>query len=92
VLLGFPSERKNELQQLVFLCFHWFYAKKQGLRIISGAPAFPVLPAEQLDIGIDGFPDDADGGGTVLEIKELQADGGKRLKAADYLRGHPVAL
>ena len=32
------------------------------------------------------------GGGTVLEIKELQADGGKRLKAADYLRGHPIPL
>ena len=32
------------------------------------------------------------GGGTVLEIKELQADGGKRMKAADYLRGHPVPV
>ena len=32
------------------------------------------------------------GGGTVLEILELQADGGKRMKAADYLRGHPVPV
>lgn len=32
------------------------------------------------------------GGGTVLEILELQADGGKRMKAADYLRGHPIAV
>ena len=32
------------------------------------------------------------GGGTVLEIKELQADGGKRMKAADYLRGHPIPV
>ena len=32
------------------------------------------------------------GEGTVLEIKELQADGGKRMKAADYLRGHPIPV
>lgn len=30
------------------------------------------------------------GGGTVLQINELQADGGKRMKAPDYLRGHPI--
>lgn len=32
------------------------------------------------------------GGGTVLQINELQADGGKRMKAADYLRGHPIPV
>ena len=32
------------------------------------------------------------GGGTVLQINELQADGGKRLMAADYLRGHPIPV
>ncbi len=32
------------------------------------------------------------GNGTVLQINELQADGGKRLKAADYLRGHPIPV
>ena len=32
------------------------------------------------------------GGGTVLRIDELQADGGKRMKAADYLRGHPIPV
>ena len=32
------------------------------------------------------------GAGTVLQINELQADGGKRLKAADYLRGHPIPV
>lgn len=31
------------------------------------------------------------GGGTLLCISELQPDGGKRMKAADYLRGHPIA-
>ena len=32
------------------------------------------------------------GGGTVLRIDELQADGGKRMKSADYLRGHPISV
>ena len=32
------------------------------------------------------------GGGTVLRIDRLQADGGKRLAAADYLRGHPIPV
>ena len=31
-------------------------------------------------------------GGTALRILELQPDGGKRMKAADYLRGHPLEL
>ncbi|MCI2106299.1 MAG: methionyl-tRNA formyltransferase [Intestinimonas sp.] len=30
------------------------------------------------------------GADTALRINELQADGGKRMKAADYLRGHPI--
>ncbi len=30
------------------------------------------------------------GGDTALRILELQPDGGKRMRAADYLRGHPV--
>lgn len=32
------------------------------------------------------------GEGTVLRINELQAAGGKRMKATDYLRGHPIPL
>ena len=31
------------------------------------------------------------GGGKTVVITELQAAGGKRMKAADYLRGHPLA-
>ena len=30
------------------------------------------------------------GGGTVLEIRTLQAEGGKRMAAPDYFRGHPL--
>lgn len=32
------------------------------------------------------------GDGTVLRIGELQADGGRRMSAADYLRGHPITV
>lgn len=32
------------------------------------------------------------GGGEVLVITVLQADGGKRMAAPDYFRGHPIAL
>lgn len=32
------------------------------------------------------------GDGRSLFITELQADGGKRMKAADYLRGHPLKI
>ena len=30
------------------------------------------------------------GGGDVLVITVLQADGGKRMSAPDYFRGHPI--
>ena len=30
------------------------------------------------------------GDGTALRVDELQAEGGKRMRAADYLRGHPI--
>ena len=32
------------------------------------------------------------GGGAVLRIAELQAEGGKRMRAADYFRGHPITI
>ncbi len=32
------------------------------------------------------------GGGSVVTILELQAEGGKRMRAADYLRGHPMTV
>ena len=32
------------------------------------------------------------GDGRLLRILELQAEGGKRMAAADYLRGHPVQV
>ncbi len=32
------------------------------------------------------------GDGKLLEIRQLQAEGGKRMAAPDYFRGHPLAL
>ena len=32
------------------------------------------------------------GGGTALRIEQLQRPGGKRLSAADFLRGMPIPL
>ena len=32
------------------------------------------------------------GGGAVLVVRELQAEGGKRMAAADYFRGHPIEI
>ena len=34
----------------------------------------------------------AAGEGTSVRITELQADGGRRMSAGDYLRGHPIQL
>lgn len=50
-----------------------------------------AAPGTILEAGGDGIFV-ACGGGTVLRIDELQADGGKRMKAADYLRGHPITV
>lgn len=30
--------------------------------------------------------------GSVLVVRELQAEGGKRMAAADYFRGHPIEI
>jgi methionyl-tRNA formyltransferase len=32
------------------------------------------------------------GGGNVLLVEEIQAQGGKRMRCADYLRGHPIEI
>lgn len=48
-------------------------------------------PGTVLAAGKQGI-DVACGEGTVLRITELQAPGKKRMKAADYLRGHPISI
>ena len=32
------------------------------------------------------------GGGHVMLVEEIQAQGGKRMRCADYLRGHPITM
>lgn len=32
------------------------------------------------------------GGGKVILVEEVQAQGGKRMRCADYLRGHPITI
>ena len=48
-------------------------------------------PGTILSAGKEGIAV-ACGDGRSLVITELQADGGKRMAAADYLRGHPIQL
>ena len=50
-----------------------------------------AAPGTILEAGKEGIQV-ACGGGTVLRIDELQPDGGKRMRAADYLRGHPIPV
>ncbi len=45
-----------------------------------------ILSADKAGIAV------ACGDGRSIVITQLQADGGKRMAAADYLRGHPIAL
>ncbi len=48
-----------------------------------------AAPGTVLAAGKEGI-DVACGEGTVLRILELQPPGGRRMAAADYLRGHPI--
>ena len=50
-----------------------------------------AVPGTVLTAGKEGLTL-ACGEGTVLGIVELQPDGGKRMKAVDYLRGHPIPV
>lgn len=59
----------------------------------SGLPGKTVstYPGVIVAAGKEGI-DVACGDGRVLRILELQAPGGKRMSAADYLRGHPIQV
>lgn len=50
-----------------------------------------AAPGTIVAAGKDGI-DVACGDGMLLRIKQLQAQGGKRMAAADYLRGHPIHI
>ena len=70
--------------------------------VISGEP-IKLWGAQVVEKRTDAFPGDiiaagkqgidiACGDGLTLRILVLQAPGGKRMSAADYLLGHPIKL
>ena len=70
--------------------------------IIGGQPV-KIFEVEETGIATSAVPgtivaagkqgiDVACGDGLLLRIKQLQAQGGKRMAAADYLRGHPITM
>ena len=70
--------------------------------IIGGQPV-KVFEVEETGVATSAVPgtivaagkqgiDVACGDGLLLRIKQLQAQGGKRMAAADYLRGHPITI
>ena len=62
-------------------------------RVVASPKPQSIIEIESIRDMVDaGLVVVACGGGTVLRIDELQADGGKRMKAADYLRGHPIPV
>ncbi len=61
-----------------------FEVEETGITTCA-APGTIVAAGKQ---GIDV----ACGDGMLLRIKQLQAQGGKRMAAADYLRGHPINI
>ena len=52
----------------------------------TSAPAGSVVKADKSGLAV------ACGDGRCLQILELQGEGGKRIAAADWLRGHPGPL
>lgn len=63
----------------------WKVYRAQPAEATDRAPG-TILSADKAGIVV------AAGEGTSVRITELQADGGRRMAAADYLRGHPVSL
>lgn len=63
----------------------WKVYRAEPAEATDRAPG-TILSADKAGIVV------AAGEGTSVRITELQADGGRRMAAADYLRGHPVSL
>ncbi len=52
----------------------------------SDAPAGQIISGDKLGIAV------VCGDGAILRLTEVQAQGSRRMAAADYLRGHPIQL
>lgn len=61
--------------------------KLHQTRLVEGTTS--KAPGEVVELNKKGLRM-ACGGGTILEIRQLQAEGGKRMAAPDYFRGHPL--
>ena len=64
--------------------FKIFRVEPTGKRTDKAPGTLLALDKQGLEI--------ACGGGAVVRIAELQAEGGKRMRAADYFRGHPITI
>jgi methionyl-tRNA formyltransferase len=58
---------------------------------VNTGEATKAAPGTIVAAGKQGI-DIACGDGKILRITQLQAAGGKRMAAADYLRGHPIEI
>ena len=67
-----------------------------------GGTSFKIFNAEAVDTNVNGIPGtpvalDKNGlivlcGDGAIRVTELQAQGGKRMRAPDYFRGHPISF
>ena len=64
--------------------FKVFRVEKTGKRAEKAPGTLLALTKQGLEVVC--------GGGDVLVIRELQAEGGKRMAASDYFRGHPIEI
>lgn len=60
-------------------------------RVVPAERNTDQAPGTLLALTRDGL-EIACGGGGVVCVTELQAEGGKRMKAPDYFRGHPIEI
>ena len=61
-----------------------FEVEETGISTAAAAGTIVAAGKQGIDV--------ACGDGLLLRIKQLQAQGGKRMAAADYLRGHPITI
>ena len=64
--------------------FKIFHVEKTGKQTDKAPGTLLALTKQGLEV--------ACGGGDVLVITELQAEGGKRMAASAYFNGHPIKL
>lgn len=87
-----PREIWNHIRGLAPWPVATMVLEGKRFRVYEAAPLSKTTgeaPGTPLGVTKTGL-EMACGGGGVLEIRTLQADGGKRMAAPDYFRGHPL--